>query len=114
MSRVVSVRLSKDLEEKLNLAMKLKRVNKVSEILIEALNIGLDEIIKRERIMEELAREGLTMLIVTHEVGFAEEAANRVMIMNDGRIVEEGPPSVIFTSPKCNFTRRFLNRILTR
>ena len=62
MSRVVSVRLSKDLEEKLNLAMKLKRVNKVSEILIEALNIGLDEIIKRERIMEELAREMEEML----------------------------------------------------
>jgi len=62
--------------------------------------------------MEELAREGLTMLIVSHEVGFAKEAADRVMIMNEGKIVEEGPPSLIFSDPKHEFTRKFLKRIL--
>ena len=64
--------------------------------------------------MRELAREGLTMLIVSHEVGFAKEAADRIMIMNDGKIIEEGPPSVIFSNPRHEFTRKFLHRILPR
>lgn len=64
--------------------------------------------------MRELAREGLTMLIVSHEVGFAKEAADRIMIMNEGKIVEEGPPSLIFSDPKHKFTRKFLQRILAR
>lgn len=63
--------------------------------------------------MKELAREGLTMLIVTHEVDFAKEVADRIMIMNDGEIVDEGPPSLIFSDPKHEFTRKFLQRILS-
>jgi polar amino acid transport system ATP-binding protein len=63
--------------------------------------------------MKELAKEGLTMLIVTHEVDFAKEVADRIMIMNDGEIVDEGPPSLIFSDPKHEFTRRFLQRTLS-
>ena len=64
--------------------------------------------------MRELAREGLTMLIVSHEVSFAEEVADRIMIMSEGKIVEEGPPSLIFSNPEHEFTRKFLERILAR
>jgi len=63
--------------------------------------------------MKELAREGLTMLIVTHEVDFAKEVADRIMIMNDGEIVDEGPPSLVFSDPKHEFTRKFLQRTLS-
>jgi len=63
--------------------------------------------------MKELAREGLTMLIVTHEIDFAKDVADRIMIMNDGEIVDEGPPSLIFFDPKHEFTRKFLQRILS-
>jgi len=63
--------------------------------------------------MKELAREGLTMLIVTHEIDFAKEVADRIMIMNNGEIVDEGPPSLIFSDPKHEFTRRFLQRRLS-
>lgn len=62
--------------------------------------------------MKQLAREGMTMLIVTHEMGFAKEVADWVIYMNQGKIVEMGHPSDIFNNPKEERTREFLNRVL--
>ena len=61
------------------------------------------------QVMKELAHAGMTMIIVTHEMGFAREVANRVIFMEDGMIVEEGPPSQIFGAPKEERTRQFLS-----
>ena len=63
-------------------------------------------------VMRELARSGMTMVVVTHEMGFARDVADRVVFMDEGRIVEEGSPEAIFTSPKEERTRAFLHRIL--
>jgi len=62
--------------------------------------------------MEELAREGMTMIVVTHEMGFAREVGDRVIFMDGGVIVEEGKPEEIVTSPKHPRTRQFLSIIL--
>ena len=64
-------------------------------------------------VMSELAREGTTMIVVTHEMGFAGEAANRILFLNDGVIAEDGPPEQIFTSPREPRTRQFLQRLLS-
>jgi polar amino acid transport system ATP-binding protein len=63
-------------------------------------------------VMEELAAEGMTMICVTHEMGFAREAADRIVMMDDGLIVEEGPPADFFTRPRSERTRQFLSKIL--
>jgi polar amino acid transport system ATP-binding protein len=63
-------------------------------------------------VMEELAREGMTMIVVTHEMGFARQAADRVVMVDDGRIVEEGPPEQFFAAPREERTRQFLSKIL--
>ena len=63
-------------------------------------------------VMKELAEEGMTMLVVTHEMGFAREVADRVVFMYDGAILEEGSPKEIFTNPKHNRTRQFLQSVL--
>lgn len=63
-------------------------------------------------VMKELAAEGMTMVVVTHEMGFAREAADRVIMMDDGRIVEEGTPEALFTKPREERTRAFLSKIL--
>ncbi|SEM83925.1 amino acid ABC transporter ATP-binding protein [Halomonas caseinilytica] len=62
--------------------------------------------------MRELANEGMTMMIVTHEMGFAREVADRVIFIDKGRIVEEGPPETIFDSPSEAPTQSFLSRVL--
>jgi ABC-type polar amino acid transport system ATPase subunit len=64
-------------------------------------------------VMSELAREGTTMIVVTHEMGFAGEAANRILFLNGGVIAEDGPPEQIFTSPREPRTRQFLQRLLS-
>ncbi len=64
-------------------------------------------------VMRDLSRDGMTMLIVSHEMGFAREAAHRVLFMNDGLIEEEGPPEEVFEHPKGERTQRFLSRILS-
>src|SRR5690606_5986768 len=64
-------------------------------------------------VMIELARDGMTMLVVTHEMGFARRAANRVVFMADGQIVEEAPPAEFFTNPATERARDFLSKILT-
>ena len=63
-------------------------------------------------VMKELAREGMTMVVVTHEMGFARDAANRVLFMHDGCILEEGSPEQIFSNPKKERTRAFLQSVL--
>jgi ABC-type polar amino acid transport system ATPase subunit len=62
--------------------------------------------------MRELAESGMTMLCVTHEMGFARAVANRMVFYDEGLIVEEGPPNQIFGSPKEERTKRFLSQIL--
>ena len=63
-------------------------------------------------VMKELARSGMTMVCVTHEMGFAREVADRVLFMDGGKIVEEGVPAEIFSSPKEQRTKDFLNKVL--
>lgn len=63
-------------------------------------------------VMKELARKGMTMVVVTHEMGFARDVADRVVFMADGYVVEEGTPEQIFTMPKEKRTKMFLSRIL--
>jgi glutamate transport system ATP-binding protein len=64
-------------------------------------------------VMTSLARDGMTMLCVTHEMGFARHAANRVVFMSDGEIVEDAAPDDFFTNPKSNRAKDFLSKILT-
>lgn len=63
-------------------------------------------------VMRKLAEEGMTMLVVTHEMGFAREVADRVVFMDGGVIVEEGPPAQVIGAPKHDRTRSFLRRVL--
>jgi polar amino acid transport system ATP-binding protein len=63
-------------------------------------------------VMEELAEVGMTMIVVTHEMGFARQAADRVVMMDDGSIIEEGTPEHFFTSPDHERTKQFLSKIL--
>ncbi|SEL19676.1 amino acid ABC transporter ATP-binding protein, PAAT family [Carnobacterium iners] len=63
-------------------------------------------------VMQLLARQGMTMVVVTHEMGFAKEVADRVIFMDAGYIVEEGTPEELFNSPKNERTKDFLNKIL--
>lgn len=63
-------------------------------------------------VMKDLAAEGMTMIVVTHEMGFAREVADRVIFMDGGRIVEEGTPDVIFSKPREQRTKEFLQKIL--
>jgi polar amino acid transport system ATP-binding protein len=63
-------------------------------------------------VIRELAAGGMTMLIATHEMGFARDIANRVCFLAEGAIVEDAPPSELFTNPKDERTRRFLRRIV--
>jgi glutamate transport system ATP-binding protein len=63
-------------------------------------------------VMQQLAREGMTMVVVTHEMGFARSAANRVVFMADGRIVEDRSPEEFFTDPRSDRAKDFLSKIL--
>ncbi len=63
-------------------------------------------------VMLDLAKEGMTMMVVSHEMGFAKAAADRVIFMDEGNIIEEGTPESIFSSPKEERTKRFLEHIL--
>jgi polar amino acid transport system ATP-binding protein len=63
-------------------------------------------------VIKELADEGMTMLIATHEMSFARDIANRVCFLDEGKILEQGPPERIFTSPEHPRTRQFLQRII--
>ncbi|HIS65010.1 MAG TPA: amino acid ABC transporter ATP-binding protein [Candidatus Avoscillospira avistercoris] len=63
-------------------------------------------------VMKELANEGMTMVVVTHEMGFAREVATRVLFMDEGRIVEQGTPEEIFGNPQCERLKTFLAKVL--
>jgi polar amino acid transport system ATP-binding protein len=63
-------------------------------------------------VMKDLTKEGMTMVIVTHEMGFAKEVADRVLFMDNGIIIEEGTPKEVFETPKNERTKSFLNKIL--
>ena len=65
-------------------------------------------------VMGALAREGMTMIVVTHEMSFARKVADRLIFMADGNIVEEGPPEDIFSAPREEKTKRFLTHVLNR
>lgn len=64
-------------------------------------------------VIKDLAKKGMTMVVVTHEMGFAKEVADRVVFMDDGTIIEQGTPDEIFGNPKQNRTRDFLNTVLS-
>ena len=64
------------------------------------------------RVMEDLAHEGTTMIVVTHEMHFAKEAADRVVFMEDGAVVEQGPPEQVLNDPRHSETAHFLRRVL--
>ena len=66
------------------------------------------------KVMKDLAESGLTMLVVTHEMGFAHDVANRVVFMDQGIIVEDDVPEVIFENPKHDRTKEFLSRMLNK
>ena len=63
-------------------------------------------------VMKSLAKEGMTMVVVTHEMGFAREVADRVIFMDEGKILEEGTPEEIFDNPKCERLKNFLAKVL--
>ena len=63
-------------------------------------------------VMKQLGREGMTMVVVTHEMGFAREVADRVIFMDEGVIMEEGTPEEIFTNPRHERTKSFLGKVI--
>lgn len=65
-------------------------------------------------VIQALAREGMTMILVTHEIAFAREVADQVVFMRDGVVVEAGPPAQVIDNPQQEATRSFLGRILGR
>ena len=83
-------------------------------MLLDEVTSALDPELVAEvlEVIAELAAGGMTMLIATHEMGFAREIASRVCFLEEGRIIEEAPPAELFTNPKDERTRRFLRRIV--
>ncbi|MFA9380455.1 MAG: amino acid ABC transporter ATP-binding protein [Acetanaerobacterium sp.] len=64
-------------------------------------------------VMKRLALDGMTMVVVTHEMGFAKEVGSRILFMDQGQIMEEGPPAEIFANPKLERTKAFFNKVLS-
>ncbi|RLF60603.1 MAG: glutamine ABC transporter ATP-binding protein [Thermoplasmata archaeon] len=83
-------------------------------MLFDEVTSALDPELVKEvlDVMRNLAMEGMTMIVVTHEMGFAREVGDRVIFMDGGKIIEEGPPRQIFSKPKHERTRKFLSMIL--
>jgi general L-amino acid transport system ATP-binding protein len=65
-------------------------------------------------VMVELAKEGITMICVTHEMGFAKKVADRIIFMDEGQIIEENEPEAFFNNPESNRLKLFLNQILSQ
>ena len=63
--------------------------------------------------MLALANEGMTMVVVSHEMGFTRAAANRAILMDEGQIIEQGPPEILFSNPTHDRTKLFLSKILS-
>jgi polar amino acid transport system ATP-binding protein len=83
-------------------------------LLLDEVTSALDPVLVAEvlDVIRELAAAGMTMVIATHEMGFARDVANRVAFLEEGRILEEGPPEQMFSEPREEATRRFLDRII--
>jgi len=83
-------------------------------LLLDEVTSALDPELVAEvlSVIRELAGAGMTMLIATHEMGFARDVANRICFLDEGRILEQGPPDQIFREPREERTRRFLQRII--
>jgi polar amino acid transport system ATP-binding protein len=83
-------------------------------LLLDEITSALDPELVAEvlDVIRELAAQGMTMVIATHEMAFARDVAHRVCFLDDGRILEEGPPDRIFSEPTNERTRRFLDRII--
>jgi polar amino acid transport system ATP-binding protein len=83
-------------------------------LLCDEITSALDPELKHEvlEVLEDLREEGLTLLVVTHEIGFARRAADRVLVLAEGQIVEEGSPSQVIDKPQVERTRRFLRSVL--
>ena len=77
---------------------------------------ALDPELREEvlRVMRQMAEEGMTMIVVTHEMQFARDMADRVLFFDDGRVAESGPPEQVFSAPQHERTREFLRRVATR
>jgi polar amino acid transport system ATP-binding protein len=85
-----------------------------SLLLLDEVTSALDPELVGEvlAVVRSLAEQGMTMLIATHEMGFAREIANRVCFLDEGVILEEGPPELMFSNPQQQRTQRFLQRIV--
>ena len=83
-------------------------------LLCDEITSALDPELKHEvlEVLEDLRRDGLTLFVVTHEIGFARRAADRVLVLADGKIIEEGPPAEVIDQPKTPRTQQFLRSVL--
>jgi polar amino acid transport system ATP-binding protein len=83
-------------------------------LLCDEITSALDPELKNEvlAVLEDLKRDGLTLIVVTHEIGFARRAADRVVVLADGKIIEDGPPEQVLDHPQTPRTRLFLSRVL--
>jgi polar amino acid transport system ATP-binding protein len=83
-------------------------------LLCDEITSALDPELKHEvlEVLEDLKREGMTLILVTHEIGFARKAADRVCVLAEGRIIEEGPPEEVIGRPQSPRTQQFLARVL--
>jgi polar amino acid transport system ATP-binding protein len=84
-------------------------------LLMDEITSALDPELVNEvlEVVTLLARQGMTMIVVSHEMGFARNVATRIVLMDEGKIVEEGLPGEIFDKPKQDRTKAFLNKVLT-
>ena len=83
-------------------------------LLCDEITSALDPELKHEvlEVIADLKRDGITLILVTHEIGFARRAADRVVVLADGGVIEEGPPSQVLDAPRHPRTRQFLERVL--
>jgi polar amino acid transport system ATP-binding protein len=83
-------------------------------LLCDEITSALDPELKQEvlAVLEDLKREGLTLIMVTHEIGFARRAADRVIVLADGKILEDGPPAEVLDQPRTERLRAFLSRVM--
>ncbi|WP_029043769.1 amino acid ABC transporter ATP-binding protein [Cupriavidus sp. WS] len=104
-------RLSGGQQQRVAIARALAMTPKI--LLFDEPTSALDPELRQEvlLVMRELAREGMTMLVVTHEMGFASDVCSRVVFMDAGRIVEDAPPGQFFSAPATERARRFLSQL---
>ena len=106
-------RLSGGQQQRVAIARALAMNPKV--MLFDEVTSALDPELVREVliVMRQLAQDGMTMLVVTHEMGFARDVGRRVVVMDQGLVVEQGPPQTVFSNPQSDRTKKFLNLLAT-